>query len=421
MHFGIMRRHLRYSVRSKILQLVGCSLLGVFASEVDAEQYRLIAGDTVQLMYSGLGEPIDVTLDINGQVRVMNVGGVTIEGLTMDEAEQKLEDDIIESGMFIEPIVSLQLMEYAPIVVAGDVSRPGRFDFSSGMTVASALALSGGSELAGISRYELQTARSELETEIKTLNLEIATIIADMARHQAVLAGAETIEKSPELLAAVPAKAALDLDAIFEKSNRLLQSEAVQERELMDVWAEEIATIEKQIQLFGDRIEVQKDIVASAAVDLEKAQDLQSRGLQTNVGLAAAEQRDADARSREIELESARVLATQGVADAKAERSLYRSNRETEALSELKEAQLKVDSLTLSYANTLEQLALLTSGSISALLNSDAVSLTYVLQGPRADRIQAEEITEGTPLMPGDTLIVYLEGGDLSPAVAVTE
>lgn len=414
---------MRYSPETKLLRVAGfsISMFAAMALGAEAEGYRLVAGDTVQLMYSGLGEPTEVAIDINGQMRVVNVGGVTIAGLTLDEAEEKLEADIINSGMFIEPIVSLQLTEYAPIVVAGDVARPGRFDFTPGMTVSAALALSGGSELAGISRYELQTTRSDLEAKLKTANLEIATTVADMARYQAVLDGSEAVELSPEMRSLIPAKDAVDLTEILSKSNQILQAEAAQEKELMAVWAEEIASIEKQIVLFGDRIQVQQDIVASAADDLAKARDLQARGLQTNVGLAAAEQRDADARSREIELESARVLATQSVADAKAERSQYQSTRRTEALTFLKQDQVKVDSLSLQYSNILEQLALLTSGSISALLNSDSVTLTYVLQGPRADRIAAEDIDDATVLLPGDTLVVYLEGMDLSPVVAEAE
>lgn len=414
---------MRYSPETKLLRVAGLSIsmFAAMALGAEAEGYRLVAGDTVQLMYSGLGEPTEVAIDINGQMRVVNVGGVTIAGLTLDEAEEKLEADIINSGMFIEPIVSLQLTEYAPIVVAGDVARPGRFDFTPGMTVSAALALSGGSELAGISRYELQTTRSDLEAKLKMANLEIATTVADMARYQAVLDGSEAVELSPEMRSLIPAKDAVDLTEILSKSNQILQAEAAQEKELMAVWAEEIASIEKQIVLFGDRIQVQQDIVASAADDLAKARDLQARGLQTNVGLAAAEQRDADARSREIELESARVLATQSVADAKAERSQYQSTRRTEALTFLKQDQVKVDSLSLQYSNILEQLALLTSGSISALLNSDSVTLTYVLQGPRADRISAEDIDDATVLLPGDTLVVYLEGMDLSPVVAEAE
>lgn len=411
---------MRYSIGSKVLQVAGFAVASIIASVSGAlaEPYRLVAGDSVQLMYSGLGAPIELTIDINGQVRVVNVGGVTIADLTMDEAEKKLEKDIIDSGMFIEPIVSLQLMRYAPVVVAGDVARPGRFDFTAGMTVASALALSGGSELAGISRYELQTTRSDLEAEIKTLNLQIATTVADMARYQAVLDGQEEVTLSDEMMSTIPAKDAVDLSAIVAKSNEILRSEATQEAELMAVWAEEIAAIEQQIVLFGDRIEVQKEIVASAAADLENSRDLQNRGLQTNTRLAAAEQRDADARSRVIELESARILATQSVADAKAEQSSYRTTRITDALNKLKDDQVKVDTLTLDYSSSLEQLALLTSGSISALLRSDAVQLTYVLQGPRADRLSAEEIDESTELLPGDTLIVYLEGADLAPVVA---
>lgn len=414
---------MRYSPDLWFLRLAGFSIISfaAMASTSAAEGYRLVAGDTVQLMYSGLGEPIEVAIDINGQMRVVNVGGVTIAGLTLDEAEEKLETDIINSGMFIEPIVSLQLTEYAPIVVAGDVARPGRFDFTPGMTVSAALAVSGGSELAGISRYELQTTRSDLEAKLKTANLEIATVVADMARYEAVLDGSEVVELSAEMRSLIPAKDAVDLTEILSKSNQILQAESAQEKALMAVWAEEIASIEKQIVLFGDRIQVQQDIVASAADDLTKARDLQARGLQTNTGLAAAEQRDADARSREIELESARVLATQSVADAKAERSQYQSTRRTQALTSLKQDQVKLSSLSLQYANLLEQLALLTSGSISALLNSDSVTLTYVLQGPRADRIAAEEINDATPLLPGDTLVVYLEGMDLSPVVAEAE
>ncbi|WP_432691466.1 polysaccharide biosynthesis/export family protein [Pseudooceanicola sp. C21-150M6] len=374
-----------------------------------AEGYRIVAGDELNIFYAGATTSELVSVDADGQVRLVDLGGVTVAGLTLDDAETALVTAMETQGLYVSPRVSLAVADYAPIVVAGDVSNPGRVDYLPGMTVGSALALSGGSQTSGMTRNELVRARTEAESNLRTTNLDIAAAVVRMARFEAMLKeDDQPLVLSDALKARIPSPAAVDLDTLLANEQSVLSSLRQRTTELQDFWDREIEVLTAQSENYDRRMAVQEEIVLSAAKALDDARELQERGLQTSSRLSVVEQRDADARSRVLELESAKMQATRAIGNAERDRVQFLANQRDEALTGQQSAGVELDGLELRYQRFTDLLGLLTGGNSGALLASDAVSLNFTLQTPRSGRPSGSDVSLETPLLPGETLIVTI-------------
>lgn len=390
-------------------RLIGFLGVLAFASFAGAQEYRLAPGDVVEVRRSGAEEEVSAIVDANGQIRLIDVGGITVADLTLDEAESMVEAELVAQGFFVDPEVSLMLVSYAPVIVAGDVLNPGIVEFFPGMTVSSALAMAGGSQVQGLTRTEILRLRSMVENDMKVANLNLARAVADLAYHQARLADDPVpVTVDPALRQGIPAPGLVNLDGMISERQSQLDALRERTRTLLEFWESEIATIENQRENFDARISVQDEIVASTAEALAAAQKLSQRGLQTASNLSAAEQREADARSKVLELEAAKINATRAIASAQRERVQYLAAQRQEALDGVNDAREQIALQTISYEEAVEQVSILSSGSAAAVVASQIVGLEFEIQSRRSDSDPVEEITMSTPVRPGDTLLVAI-------------
>ncbi|SLN53371.1 Polysaccharide biosynthesis/export protein [Roseivivax jejudonensis] len=396
---------------SRAALVAGAALIaGAAAAQEDgATRYRLVAGDTLAVDYVGADDTIAAPVDMDGDVRLPDVGGVPVAGLTLDEAERRIVAAITEAGLFVDPRASLSVESYAPIVVSGDVGAPGRHEFIPGMTVATALGLSGGAEAGGVGRYEIERARAEAAAGLRAANLEIAAQVVEIARLSAMRDDVGTVTLASDARARIPAPDRVDLRRLLSGADALLGNDRARRAELLDFWEDEIRTIEAQQALFDERILVQRDTAARVADELETARQLQARGLQTAARMSAAEQRDADAQSRVLELESARIAAARAISSAQRERSQFLRSWHDTALSGLNAARVALDAAELQYARYLELQALLSDGGIGALLTSDIVEVRFEIRSSRDGRPAPDAVDADTRVLPGDTLLVDVE------------
>ncbi|MCA0994796.1 polysaccharide biosynthesis/export family protein [Alloyangia pacifica] len=381
----------------------------VTANAAFSDPYRLVPGDSLRLWSSAAGEYEDLRVDIDGQVRVSGVGGISVGNLTLDEAEERVEDETRFAALYVDPKVSLKIIDYAPIIVVGDVANPGALAYLPGMTVASALAMSGGSQAEGISRLEVERARTDIESQAKVVNFEIATTAIRIARLEASLAGESVFDLPDRLTKLIPNPRAVPLEKLMEAEREILKTDAQRASDLLGFWADEIATIEEKRRLFGERIALQESIVESAQTEMDTAEQLQERGLQTASRMTAVEQRLSTAQAGALELESARIAATQALADARRAQAQFLAARREEDLAALQQARIDIDTQTLRYARALEQLSLLSEGQVAALLMEDPFTVKVEVHSTREDRGLPQEIDPLTRILPGDTLYVSVE------------
>lgn len=106
--------------------------------------YRLGAGD--KLRVGVFGEPdLSGEFDVpgNGNVSLPLIGQVKATGLTLSEFEGEIREKLQE-GYLTNPKVTVEVLNYRPFYIIGEVGKPGEYPYTDGMTVLNAVAVAGG-------------------------------------------------------------------------------------------------------------------------------------------------------------------------------------------------------------------------------------------------------------------------------------
>ncbi len=107
-------------------------------------EYTLGAGDSLRVTVFGQDDLSgDFEVDGAGFVSLPLVGEVAGGGLTVRELERAITD-ALKPDYLINPRVSVQVLNYRPFYIIGEVKNPGSYPFVNGMKVINAIALAGG-------------------------------------------------------------------------------------------------------------------------------------------------------------------------------------------------------------------------------------------------------------------------------------
>jgi polysaccharide export outer membrane protein len=108
-------------------------------------RYRLRPGDGMDLIFQYSSEfNQSITVQPDGYVTLREIGDVNVNGLTLPELKNKLEDEY--SKLLVKPEIGINLKQFDKpyFTAAGQVGKPGRYELQGDTTVVEAIALAGG-------------------------------------------------------------------------------------------------------------------------------------------------------------------------------------------------------------------------------------------------------------------------------------
>lgn len=106
--------------------------------------YRLGSGDKLRVIVFGeqdLSGEFDVTG--SGKVSLPLIGQVQAAGKTLNEFAQEVGSEL-KQGYLTNPKVSIEVLNYRPFYIIGEVDKPGQYPYTNGMTALNAVAVAGG-------------------------------------------------------------------------------------------------------------------------------------------------------------------------------------------------------------------------------------------------------------------------------------
>jgi protein involved in polysaccharide export with SLBB domain len=107
-------------------------------------QLRVAAGDKLRVTVFGEDKLSgEYQIDNAGALSLPLAGTITAAGLTKAELEQELTKQL-KSQYLRNPKVTVDVVSFRPFYVLGEVTRPGEYQFRSGLNVLSAIAVAGG-------------------------------------------------------------------------------------------------------------------------------------------------------------------------------------------------------------------------------------------------------------------------------------
>ena len=107
--------------------------------------YRLRQGDVLTLSFQLCPEfNQDVTVQPDGEISPRGVNAIAVEGQSLDEATRTLTHTY--TSIMREPVIAVVLKdsEKPYFIAAGEVTRPGKYDLRSSLTITEAVAIAGG-------------------------------------------------------------------------------------------------------------------------------------------------------------------------------------------------------------------------------------------------------------------------------------
>jgi polysaccharide export outer membrane protein len=146
--------------------------------------YTLHTGDVIVLNYRYTPEfNQTVTVQPDGCINLNIVGSVSVVGLSVDQARQRIVDMASQRLNHPELTITLQQFEQPYVVVAGEVEHPGKFDLRENTTALQAVMLAGGfKDSARDTQVILFRHINADEAEVKRLDLHNVKKKADLER-----------------------------------------------------------------------------------------------------------------------------------------------------------------------------------------------------------------------------------------------
>lgn len=370
------------------------ALAGPGAAQQGTEPYRVVSGDVLEVRFLGEELPIETRVDLDGFIALPEIGRIRAAGNTPQELEEAIETRAVERNLFADPAVTVAMLAYAPILVAGDVRTPGTVEFFPGVSASSAVALAGGVLAAGLDPEALTLMEADLRAESRQLDEEYLRLQLRAARIQAQLDGRDAL---PEDLVAEAREAgagrAVDLEA------DILDNAARSAVEITELWRQSLEETEEQIRLFEQRIESQEKVVALQQEELDRARDIVERGLRPREVLIGAERAATDAQTRLLEVQSAYSVALNTRTNRRQDLIAFESNRRTDLL------ETQRATLTEMEANRARMRAIAERRSMMGGLGYSATADRRFLLTRDGDR---REIDPETLLRPGDILTAII-------------
>lgn len=332
------------------------------------------------------------------------VGNLDNAGLT-NEIAKRLQEKI---GLVQAPAVTIEILEYPPVYVVGDVAKPGEYKFRPGLTVLQSLAMSGG-PFRATSQQQSQSIR--LAAELREIENSLVRSAAKLARLQAEMAGAKEIAFDQSL--GIDQRYATGIyneeKVIFQARASALDRQSKALTELRDLLTAEIETLEEKLKGSDDNIKSAEEQLASVRTLVEKGIAVASRQLDLERLLTTY-------RSDRLDLVTAVMRGRQAISETTRNLEGLYDTRRSEVASELQSEQANVDQLKLKREMTQKLLLDELSAGSSPTNRGEELPLTFTVSRRDEGQINQFQALETTTLMPGDVVrVVQARPSDSPP------
>lgn len=127
-----------------VLLLASCTnVLPPQLPTADKGPYRLDSGDKVRvIVYGESSLSTEYTVGDNGTIAFPMIGDIKARSQTVEELQKQIKGGL--KSVLVNPSVSVEISQYRPFFIVGEVGKPGEYAYSTGMNVLTAVAMAGG-------------------------------------------------------------------------------------------------------------------------------------------------------------------------------------------------------------------------------------------------------------------------------------
>ena len=341
----------------------------------------------------------EYTVSGDGTVFLPFLGSFSVGSLDNADLTNKIAKRLQEKiGLVQAPAVTIEILDYPPIYVVGDVTTPGEYKFRPGLSVLQSLALSGGPFRP---KGPQQTQSIKLAGELREIDHSILRSSAKLSRLQAEMAGAKEITFDRTAGADQQFSAGIygEERVIFQARASALERQSKALAELRELLTTEISTLEEKLVGADDNIKSVEDQLTSVKSLVQKGLTISSRQLDLERLLTTY-------RSDKLDLVTAIMRGRQAISETTRNLEGLSDTRRSEVAVEAQSERANLDQLKMKREMTQKLLLDELAAGDGLKSRSEELPLTFTVSRRNNGQIDQFQASETTMLAPGDVVRV---------------
>jgi polysaccharide biosynthesis/export protein len=252
-------------------------------------EYRLDVGDVLEISVAGVPDLRQrVAVQLDGSISCPLLGTFVVAGLPPSEVRAKIRailpskifrqraPDGRENVVVIEPDqVTANVVEYRPIYVNGDVSRPGEQPYRPLMTVRQAVALSGGYEIMRFRMNNPFLDSADFRSEYETLWTDFAKEQTHIWRLKTELGEEGNIDQKALRDAPISASTLSQITDLEAQQLKGRQDDYLREKQFLQLG---IKQADEHIGVLSEQLKKEDQGLQADSEDLQRLTDLFGKG-----------------------------------------------------------------------------------------------------------------------------------------------
>ncbi|WP_027557035.1 polysaccharide biosynthesis/export family protein [Bradyrhizobium sp. Cp5.3] len=331
------------------------SLALIFAAppaSVLAGDYRLGVSDRVKIKVQEWPDLAgEYTVNPDGVVSLPLIGNINVVGQNLTDLAREISDRLQRRSEGAErSFAAVEIAQYRPFAILGDVQKPGQYPYRPGLTVLEAISVAGGYYRPDFGLLRLGRDVALATGDINTQKAKLNRLTARKARLRAAIDGREDIPLPPEFAK----KNDPEIAAIMKSEQAALALETEMKRieragldTIRTLYQNEIGSLRGQVGALSQEKE-------SIGTQLNQLRAMAAKGLALSPTMFALERSFAQVSNEQMSAETAIVkaqenitLAEQRVNQLQQERDRVNSKDLQQTAYELAEARAKIETATL--------------------------------------------------------------------------
>jgi exopolysaccharide production protein ExoF len=302
-----------------------------------------------------------------------------------------------------KPEASVEMAQFRPFYISGEVQNPGQFPFVPDLTVLKAISIAGGirrnSDYGPQLGKDLVTAKGSFDI----YDDQRIRLLVKRARIDADLAGKTTFEVPKEIEGdpRLPTIVA-DETAILVSDQKSLKLKLDALDDLKGVLQAEIESLQKKITNQQKQVDLAEQQAASIG-------PLAQKGLVANARLLSSQQSVTDLQGKILDYETAILTAKQSISKAEQDAIDARNTLNSTLTANRQQTEADLNEATLKAGMQKGLIAQASDPATAASITGDQEpTLLYSLVRVTDGKTSEVEAKEDTPVLPGDVIKVKL-------------
>jgi protein involved in polysaccharide export with SLBB domain len=404
--------------------VAGATAIGAAAQssggQVSAESgYRLGPQDKISIkvfewrpsidqIYAWEALNADYVIGSAGQLALPLIGETPVAGLTTSELAGLISERLRDRmRLAATPDATVEVVEYRPFYLLGQVEKPGPYQFQPGMTVLRAISIGGGiARSRDTAMMRLQREAIVTRGELDVLLTEFDAYVVRSARLEAELGGKDKITFPPALTEQKDQSNITRLvqqeTLIFQARQQGFATQASALKQLRDYLEEEVKSLKGQREVHNTQQKLVRE-------ELEKVRGLASKGLTTATRQLELERLSAQLEGDGLRLDGSLIRARQDISRTDISILELENKRKGEITVDLQETKKVLEQIQTkrnTAAKLVYEAEVIAPGLLMQEEAGERAQMLYKIVRNMQGKPTELAAEENTGVMPGDTIKV---------------